>query len=208
MSLADVDFHQRASVHEAVAALETASEPIDPAVLPALDDPGLRTLVEEALADLGRVLLRVGSRYLSGYDDAIADRLAAEGTGVLDPVDRAVLTLVALRSVAVPRARGRLSSTDWTDAEPTELDDLVLNRHLGKRRIQASLRRLRLAGILRPGHRAELVPGPQFLRLSPARAQRLWEDLVLVARPEGMLAEVIRRRRTAADSIEEGANQP
>lgn len=191
-----VDAHQRALVLEAVAALEVAAEPIDAARVPALDDPGLRALVGEVLGEVGRVVLRLPGGYVSGYDDEIADRLAAEGIGVLDPVDRAVLAVVLLRGVAVPRARGRITGDDWTDAEPITVDQIALNRHLTKTRIKTSVRRLRAAGILRPGHRADLVPGPQFQRLTPARSQRLWEDLVLVSRPDGMLAEVIRRRRT------------
>jgi hypothetical protein len=195
-----LDAHRRSRVHDVIAALELASEPIDPALFPALDDPGLRAVVEDALAAAGRVLVRVGGGYTSGYDDTIADRLVSEGIGVLAPVDGAVLTVVLLRGVAVPRAQGRLASDAWCDAQPVTIDDLALNRHLTKTQVKAAVRRLRAAGILRPGHRAELVPGPQFHRLTPARSARLWEDLVLVARPDGMLADVIRRRRAQAAS--------
>lgn len=205
VSLRTADAHQRALVFEAVAALETAAEPVDPARFPALDDPGLRALVGEALGEVGRVVLRLSSGYVSGYDDEIADRLAAEGIGVLDPVDRAVLAVVLLRGVAVPRARGRIAGDQWTDAEPITTEEIALNRHLTKTQIKAAIRRLRAAGILRPGHRADLVPGPQFERLTSARSQRLWEDLVLVSRPDGMLAEVIRRRRRAQPSSQPGA---
>ena len=200
VTLRTADAHQRALVLEAVAALEVAADPIDAARFPALDDPGLRALVGEALGEVGRVLLRLPRGYVSGYDDEIADRLATEGIGVLDPVDRAVLTVVLLRGVAVPRARGRITGDGWTDAEPITVDEIALNRHLTKTQIKTAVRRLRAAGILRPGHRADLVPGPQFERLTPARSQRLWEDLVLVSRPDGMLAEVIRRRRAQPPS--------
>jgi hypothetical protein len=198
VTLETVDTQRRALVLEVVGALEIAAEPLDPARFRALDDPGLRARVEAALGEAGRVLLRVPGGYVSGYDDEIADRLASEGLGVLAPVDRAVLAIVILRGVAVPRAQGRISGDAWTDAEPITVDEIALNRHLTKSQIKASIRRLRAAGILRPGHRAELVPGPQFQRLTPARSQRLWEDLVLVSRPDGMLADVIRRRRAAS----------
>jgi hypothetical protein len=190
--------HDQVRVAEAVAAVEIASEPVAPDAFSALDDPGLRAAVQEALASLGRCLLRVDGGFLSGYDDTIADRLAAEGIGVLEPVDAAVLTLVMLRSVAVPRARGQRGGEGFADGVPLSIDELALNRHLGKRQIKSSVRRLRLAGLLRPGHRADLVPGHQLLRLTQARSQRLWEDLVLVSQPRGMLAEVIRRRRHAS----------
>ncbi len=193
-----LDTERTALVLEAVGALELAAEPLDPACFPALDDPGLRARVEHALAELGRVLLRVPGGYVSGYDDAIADRLASEGLGVLAPTDRAVLAIVLLRGVAVPRALGRVAGDGWADAQPITIDEIALNRHLTKSQVKAAVRRLRIAGILRPGHRAELVPGPQFQRLTPARSQRLWEDLVLVSRPDGMLADVIRRRRAQA----------
>jgi hypothetical protein len=191
---------QRALVVEAVAALEIAAEPINGQRFPALDDPGLRALIVQTLAEAGRVLIRVASGYVSGYADGIADRLVAEGLGVLEPLDRAVLALVLLRGVAAPRARGRIAGDDWTDAEPITVDELALNRHVNKTQIKGAVRRLRAAGILRPGHRADLVPGPQFLRLTPERSKRLWEDLVLVSRPDGMLAEVIRRRRSQSSS--------
>jgi hypothetical protein len=206
-SLDAIDAERRAHVLEVIGALEIAAEPLDPATFPALDDPGLRTWVERALAEAGRVLLRVPGGFVSGYDDEIADRLASEGIGVLAPVDRAVLAVVLLRGVAVPRAQGRVAGEAWTDAQPVSVDDLALNRHLTKSQLKASVRRLRAAGILRPGHRAELVPGPQFRRLTLARSQRLWEDLVLVSRPDGMLADVIRRRRAQSAAVAHPSRQ-
>jgi hypothetical protein len=193
---ATVDAFQRHAVLEAIAVLELAEEPVGEDHFEALRDPALRAQVATALGAAGRVLVSVDDGWTSGYDDTIADRLADNGIGILRPDDRAVLTLVLLRSVAAPRARGRLGTTGWT-GEPTTIDDLALNRHLTKARIQAAVRRLRRAGVLRPGHRAALVPGPQFDRLTPERSQRLWEDLVIVCQPQGMLAEVIRRRHAA-----------
>jgi hypothetical protein len=134
-------------------------------------------------------------RWITGYDDTIADRLSADGLGVLSHSDAAVLTLVLLHSVAIPRARGRITSGDWTIAEAVSVDTLARNRHLTKTAISTSVRRLRTAGILRPGQRADIVPGPQFLRLSPHRLATIWEGLLLLCRPEGRTAEMIRRRR-------------
>lgn len=196
MTMLVQDAHQRGAVVQAVAALEIAEAPVGGQAFEALADPGLRALVAEMLGRAGRVLLRVDTGWISGYDDTIADRLASEGLGVLVPVDRAVLTVVLLRTVAAPRALGRVDNDRWDAGEPTTIDELALHRTLTKTQIRQSVRRLRLAGVLRPGHRAALVPGPQFLRLTQARSQRLWEDLVLACKPDGMLAEVIRRRRT------------
>jgi hypothetical protein len=190
---------QRASVETAVSALEEAEAPVAAAGFPALADPALRRAVTETLEGAGRALIECAPGFwLSGYPDAMADRLIDEGLGVLSPIDRAVLALVLLHTVAIPRARGRIHSDDWTEAVPTTLEVLKRNKHLSETDITASLRRLRLAGILQPGHKAPIEPGPQFLRLSKARSSSIWEELLLVAQPEGPLARMIRRRRSEA----------
>jgi hypothetical protein len=181
----------RVEVLAAVAAVETTDAPVAGSAFRALSDPTLRGEVERALAAAGRVLLRHGDGWLSGYDDAQADRLVAEGIGVLAPADRAVLTLVLLHCVAIPRARGEFTSADWSEAPATTMDELERSR-LTQTDIKAALRRLRAAGVLRP---KVIAPGPQFQRLTPERGERLSEDLVLLCRPDGMLARVIRRRR-------------
>lgn len=195
MTITSLGPGQETDVRAALAALETARDPVPPEAFRALADPSLRAEVASRLRSSGRALLTADGAYISGYDDSIADRLAAEGLGVLEPTDRAVLTLVLLLTVAVPRAKGRISGTDWTQAEATSVEELALNRHLSKQAIRASVRRLRAAGILRPGQRAPLAPGPQFLRLTQQRGARLWEELVLLCKPGGMMADVIRRRR-------------
>lgn len=193
---------QRESVRTAVVALEAAEAPVAAASLSALADPALRKAVAADLEVAGRALVECGPGYwLSGYRDDIADRLVEEGLGVLDPHDRAVLALVLLHTVAIPRARGRTHAEDWTEAVPTDLETLKRNRHLSETEITASLRRLRLAGIIPPAHKGAIEPGPQFLRLSRARSSRIWEELLLVAQPDGPLARLIRRRR---DGITKG----
>src|SRR4051794_10090623 len=154
--LADLSMPLRADVLAAVAAVESADVPVSADAFIALHDPALRNAVQRVLAAGGRTLIEHDTGWLSGYDDRIADRLVAEGIGVLDPTDRAVLALVLLLTVAIPRARGRVSADNWTDAIPTNMDELERNRHLTQKDIRASLRRLRGAGILRPGHRAAI----------------------------------------------------
>lgn len=189
-----LDVRARDDVLAAVAAVESADAPVDPGRFAALQDPGLRAYVAAALTACGRTLVEVDPGWLSTYDDGIADALADEGTGTLDEKDGAVLALVLLHTVAIPRARGRITGTDWTQAEATTLDELQRNRHLTRLDIQRSLRRLRSLGILRPGLRGAIAPGPQFLRLSEARAKRIWDELIVVAQPESTLAQIIRRR--------------
>lgn len=185
----------RVEVLAAAAAVDAADAPIPAQAFRALTDPALRATVDGVLSMAGRCLVQHDSGWLSGYRDDIADRLVEEGLGVLDPKDRAVLALVLLHTVAIPRARGRIESENWLLSEPTTVEELERNRHLTSTDIRRSLRRLRTLGVLRQGHRAAIAPGPQFLRLTCERNARLWEELVLLCRPEGMLAQVIRRRR-------------
>lgn len=201
MTITSLDPGQETDVRAALAALEVARDPVSTETFRALYDPSLRAEVAARLGLSGRVLLPADGGYLSGYDDSIADRLVDKGSGVLEVTDRAVLTLVLLLTVAIPRAKGRISGSDWTEAEPTTVDELALNRHLSKQAIRGSVRRLRAAGILRPGHRAPIAPGPQFLRLTQRRGARLWEELVLLCKPDGTMADVIHRRRRRADQV-------
>lgn len=194
---------RRAEVMAAVRAVEEADRPVPRAAFRALADETLRASVEQALAAAGRILLERPAGFLSGYDDRTAARLAAEGAGVLPPNDRAVLTLVLLFTVAMPRARGTIpADADWTVAEPVDprtLKDSKLPDVL----INASVRRLRDAGVLGYGRNRWVVPGPQFARLTPAAVSSLYEELVLLAEPEGLLAESIRRRRDTRPTAEE-----
>jgi hypothetical protein len=193
---------QRQSVRAAVVALESAEEPVAAFGFAGLSDPALRGAVAAELEAAGRALIECEPGFwLSGYPDDIADRLVDEGLGMLDPTDRAVLALILLRSVAIPRARGRIHSDDWTEAVATDLETLNRNHHLSETEINESLRRLRLAGIIPARRKGRVEPGPQFLRLSAARSSRIWEELLLVAQPKGPLARLIRRRR--AETAEE-----
>lgn len=191
------DEHTRGEVMAAVAAVETSEAPVPGAAYHALGDAGLRELVRETLAFAGRVLIDCGDgNWTSGYDDPIANELIAAGLGQLDITDRAVLAMVLLHCVAIPRAAGRITSPDWTEAEPVARELLHQNREIPNVVIDRSIRRLQARGILRRGHRAEIRPGPQFLRLTELRSRALCEDLVLLCRPTSVQAASIRRRRT------------
>jgi hypothetical protein len=193
--LSDLPPVRQGDVLAALAAVETADEPVLPGAFRALLDPSLTGVLRACLADAGRVLVRVGDGWLSGYDDTVAERLAAEGVGVLRADDAAVLALVLLHTIAIPRSRGK-SGKDWSDAEPTTKDELARSK-LSRTTIDRSTRRLREAGILAYGSRHGIVPGPQFSRFTEQASASLWEELVLVAQPHGVLAQVIRRRRAA-----------
>jgi hypothetical protein len=188
----------QSAVLDAIGALELADGPV-PGTLPALAEPALRAIVAARLAGCGRVLMQRPDGFVSGYDDTVADELLSHGIGGLDSTDRAVLALVLLRTVAIPRARGRLTGEEWVQAQTasTSVDELAQNRHLTKLAITASLRRLRGLGLIRVGHRSDIVPGPQFQRLTPARSSALWEDLLLLSAPSSSYARVIRSRRAA-----------
>jgi hypothetical protein len=193
VALTDLPDARQAEVLAALAAVETADEPLAPGEFRALLDPSLTAVLRRCLAEAGRVLLRVDGGWLSGYDDTVAARLADDGAGVLRADDRAVLALVLLHTVAIPRARGK-SGTSWTDAEPTSKDELAKSK-IPRKTIDASVGRLRDAGVLAYGARHRIVPGPQFARLTEKASASLWEELVLAAQPHGVMAQVIRRRR-------------
>lgn len=196
LALADLTPARQAEVLAALAAVETADAPVVPAGFRALLDPTLKATVARCLTEQGRVLLKVRDGYLSGYDDAVGARLASEGLGVLRADDRAVLALVLLHCVAIPRAAGRIRNDSWLDAEPTISQELARSQ-LPATKIRAAVQRLRDAGILRYGARRSILPGPQFARLTPGVSASLWEELILLAQPHGAMADVIRRRREA-----------
>lgn len=188
--------NRQADVLTAAYALERASEPLPRTAFRALAEPALRQVVEQLLAAAGRVLINVGGGFLSGYDDQIVARLADEGAGILRREDRAVLTLVLLFSVAIPRAEGKIpADAPWTQARPVSRERLADTRLSGTT-IRLALQRLQDAGIVR-AVRAGLMPGPQFHRLTPAASTALFDELILLAEPEGALADSIRRRRRA-----------
>jgi len=194
--LQGLDSRSRNAVLAAIAAVEAADAPVDASRFDALRDPGIRAHVSSVLAACGRTLIEGNGGWLSAYEDDVADALLEEGIGLLSEKDRAVLALVLLYTVAIPRARGRIDGTDWTQAEPTTVEQLQKHRYLTRRDILLSLRNLRSRGILRPGLRGAIAPGPQFLRLSAARTRRIWDELVIVAQPDSTLAQVIRRRHS------------
>lgn len=61
--------------------------------------------------------------------------------------------------------------------------------------MRTALRRLRAAGMVAETTTGRYLPGPALDRMSEARSNLLWEDLILVGRPDGQLAAAIRRRR-------------
>ena len=179
------------------APLRRTAGPLPAASYRALAEPALREVVREMLAAAGRVLVETGTGYTSGYDDGIADRLAEEGIGVLPPEDRAVLTLVLLFSVAIPRAEGKLApEAPWTRGRPVRTGAAVRNEGSQRRR-RGPLQRLQDAGITR-NVGDSVRPGPQFDRLTPATTITIFEELLLLADPQGPLADAIRRRRASS----------
>lgn len=189
----------------AVAAVESAEEPVPANAFRALAEASLRSYVEELLAKSGRVLLPVGAGYLSGYDDEVARQLLRDMGQALSEEERAVLTLVALFSVAIPRAEGAIAAdAPWTVARPVSRERLKDTRIPGTV-VDNALRRLLDAGIVRQGHRAAILPGTQFLRLTPHISRMVFDELILLAEPDGPLAESIHRSR--ARTSPSGASQ-
>ncbi|MGN9788911.1 hypothetical protein ACTMTF_46485 [Nonomuraea sp. ZG12] len=126
---------------------------------------------------------------------------ARPGGPELGESERAVLTLVLVHSVAIPRAEGLLPEDSWLSPHPTPADELRRHTQLPIGELEAALRVLRHAGLLtqvKAGEEAGgYVPGPQFHRLTPAARRRLQEELILAAGPDTPLAAAVRARRSA-----------
>ncbi|MFF4621061.1 hypothetical protein [Nonomuraea jabiensis] len=144
----------------------------------------------------------------TGGGDPVARRAVAAGVRSAVPAaprlgmsERAVLTLVLVHSVAIPRAEGLLPEDSWLSPHPTPVDELRRHTQLPIGELEAALRTLRHAGLLgqvKAGEEAGgYVPGPQFHRLTPAARRRLQEELILAAGPNTPLAAAVRSRRSA-----------
>ncbi|TNC29426.1 hypothetical protein [Amycolatopsis alkalitolerans] len=189
-------------VLSAVAAVETAELPVPAREFRALMEIPLRHVVEQVLAEAGRVLIKRGSAYITGYDDTIRERLASEGIGVLPPEQRAVLAMVLLLSVAIPRAEGRLfSDAPWTDGDPVSPALLKTGQIKRQSTIDDSLRELRALGLIKSATGGGVVLGAQVLRLTPRATTTLFEEMILVAEPHGDLALAIRRQRATGPRL-------
>ncbi|MFF0502986.1 hypothetical protein ACFYUH_05225 [Streptomyces fimicarius] len=184
-------------IRSVIATLETARVPLPRSSLPMLADPALRARVAAALGRCGRQLLQTeGGNWITGFLDPVTDALVAEGVGTLGESERAVLALVLLHTVALPRAQGRHRHSRWTgESHTVTLPVLASNRKITKTAISAALRRLKGAGLVAEKTAGRYLPGPALDRLTAERSSLLWEDLVLVGRPDGHLAAAIRRRR-------------
>ncbi|MGW7485090.1 hypothetical protein ACWGH8_41730 [Nonomuraea muscovyensis] len=220
--LGGYDERRRAELVAAFVAVEHAAEPVLEARFLALRDPALRHSLGEMLARRGRTLIQHRERWISGYDDhtaARAARLLGDGGDLPSPggarsggqgpggpaslgeAEKAVLTLVLVHSVAIPRAEGVLPEDTWSSPHPTPVDELRRHTQVPIGELEAALRTLRHAGLLtqvKAGEEAGgYVPGPQFHRLTPAVRRRLQEELILAAGPHSPLAGAVRARRSA-----------
>ncbi|MFG1684090.1 hypothetical protein ACGFNP_28235 [Nonomuraea sp. NPDC049269] len=205
--LGGYDERRRAELVAAFMAVEHGAEPVLEARFGGLRDPALRHTLGEMLARRGRTLIQHRERWTSGYDDVYRDELAPEsvvGSGAasgLGESERAVLTLVLVHSVAIPRAEGLLPDDTWLSPHPTPVDELRRHTQLPIGELEAALRVLRHAGLLtqvKAGEEAGgYAPGPQFHRLTPAARRRLQEELILAAGPHSPLAAAVRARRSA-----------
>ena len=202
--LAHLSDRQRELVEAAYAAVEHSSEPVHRQYLLALEDATTRDCLEQLLLRTGRTLLSVdGVHWTSGFADAVAADLTAAGWQPLAEIDRAVLTLVLVYSVAVPRSEEQLAADTWASAHPTAAEEILRHSKLPSTEARAALARLVAAGLLRTVRRGDsdggYVPGPQLQRLTPAARERLQDQLILAAAPDHPLAAAVRERRRRQD---------
>ncbi|GAA4955386.1 hypothetical protein HD597_001552 [Nonomuraea thailandensis] len=207
--LGGYDERRRAELVAAFMVVEHAAEPVQEVRFAALRDPALRHTLGEMLARRGRTLIQHRDRWISGYDDGAAAAIGALGVagtpetahGPLGVSERAVLTLVLVHSVAIPRAEGLLPEDSWSSPHPTPVEELRRHTQLPIGELESALRTLRHAGLLgqvKAGEEAGgYVPGPQFHRLTAAARRRLQEELILAAGPNTPLATAVLARRSA-----------
>ncbi|GAA2107226.1 hypothetical protein [Actinomadura alba] len=194
------DEKRRAELVAAFMAVEQAAEPVPEPTFAALREPSQRRVVEEMLALVGRTLIRSRDRWISGYRDEVAAELARDPACGQREEDRAVLVLVLIHSVAIPRAEGLLTEDSWMSPVPTSVEELRKRSQLPIGELESALRRLRAAGLVGQVKAGDdtaggFVPGPQFHRLTAAARRRLQEELILAAGPDSPLAGAVRARR-------------
>ncbi|MGI5163563.1 hypothetical protein ACQEU3_04335 [Spirillospora sp. CA-253888] len=206
--LRSYDERRRAELVAAYMAVEHAAAPVPEVRFPALREPALRRTVEAMLGLSGRTLVRAAPKeWISGYRDEVAAELAADPDCVPPAQERAVLALVLIHSVAIPRAAGLLADDSWQSPFPTPVEELRRRSQLPIGELEAALRRLRVAGLVAQvkagGDEAGgFVPGPQFHRLTDAARRRLQEELILAAGPDSPLAAAIRARRRGRVNVQ------
>jgi hypothetical protein len=214
--LAELSERHRDEVLAAFAAVEHSPEPVPEVRLAALRDVTLRRALDSLLGRVGRMLIPAGEQaWTSGYRDDVAAELSAAGWHSLPDADRAVLVLVLIHSVAVPRSRGTLQGDAWTSGEPTMVAELQNASRVQPADLRAALQRLRAAGLVQlvpqragAGQSAAYLPGPQLHRLSAAARRRLQEELILAAAPSSPLAAAIRARHASPGTHTRGATNP
>lgn len=205
--LEDLSDRSRDEVLAAFSAVQYAAHPVAEVQLAGLRDVTLRRQVQKMLRLIGRTLVHVdGTHWTAGYADDVAETLTAQGWQPLSVVDRAVLVLVLVHSVAIPRSEGILTGDSWKSARPTTVDELRTTKISSEER-RLSLQRLRAAGLIQlSGDHSggpSYIPGPQLQRLTPAARRRLQDQLILAAAPASPIAEAIRARKGV--TTEEGA---
>lgn len=202
--LAELSEQHRDEVLAAFAAVEHSIQPVPEVQMPALRDATLRRNLQRLLHGVGRTLVPVeNARWTSGYRDDVAAELTAAGWNALPVIDRAVLVLVLIHSVAIPRSEGRLSGDSWVSARPTPASELLRYAQPGRGDVRAALRRLRAAGLVQLAStrgraavgESAYLPGHQLHRLTPVARRALQQELILAAAPQSPLAAAIRARR-------------
>lgn len=192
------------TIRKIVCALEISEGPIRPADLPMLADPAVRSAVDTILARCGRTLLSLGAQgWITGYPDGVATVLAREKFGTLGSTERAVLALILLHTVAIPRAKGAHLDDSWGSKHPVQMDTLLANRKIKRTAATAALRGLRRAGFVIGAQGGGYLPGSAMLRLTSTQRNLLWEDMILLGRPNGYMAQRIREQRQATAQTHE-----
>jgi hypothetical protein len=188
-------------VVETARALEAASSPLRPRDWYALADARLRAMVEARLQAIGRQLIEVSEQdgrpggFLTGWSDVAAPVIAARRAG-LQVNDLAVLSIIYLHSHVLGTILGE--QTIPLDAQLAAHEGPDGRGIISAGDLEDCLQRLRSRELI---SRAK-NPDPALMRLSPSQHRRLDDNLLLLCRPNSLLARQIRQERERRERSE------
>jgi hypothetical protein len=190
-----------ALVVETVRALDAASSPLRPRDWYALADAQLRAMIEARLQAIGRQLIEVSEQdgrpggFLTGWSDAATPVIAARRAG-LQVNDLAVLSIIYLHSHVLGTILGE--QTIPLDAQLAAHEGPDGRGIISAGDLEDCLQRLRSRELI---SRAK-SPDPALMRLSPSQHRRLDDNLLLLCRPNSLLARQIRQERRQRERSE------
>lgn len=197
-------------VIDCVRALEAADAPLPARDWEQFQEPGTRREVERLLATLGRTLnevttIRDSGRsevtgYISSWHPSVLPTFRVP-LASLTTTDLAVLALVYLHDRLIPESGGAAIRGRTMESRLRDHKGPDGRQCLSVKDIADALPRLRTLGLI--DHRNHLEDS-LLQRLTPEQAKRLRENAIMLADPDSLVADELRRRHRA-ESADTGA---